>query len=333
MTKRVRWGILGTATIAREAVIPALRTPPYGEHLELVAIASRQVERARAVAEAFAIDRAYGSYEALLADADIDAVYIPLPNHLHVPYSIRALEAGKHVLCEKPIALSADEAQQLVDAAGRQPQLKLMEAFMYRLHPQWQWLRRIVEDGRIGQVGTVHSFFSFYDDDPASILHHPEWGGGGLMDIGCYCVSLSRFVFRAEPLRVLGTLEQDPQFGVDRLAAGLLQFAGGVATFTCSTRVAPCQRVEVFGSRGRAELLVPFTPPTDQQSRARLEVDDSSEEVRFPICDHYGIQADLFSRAILDDTAVPTPIADALANMQVLDALVRSSASNTWETP
>lgn len=336
MKTRVRWGILGTATIAKEAVIPGMRKSPYCERVELRAIASRNLDKAQWVAREFDIPQAYGSYEQLLADPDIDAVYIPLPNHLHVPFAIQSLAAGKHVLCEKPIALSVEEAQQLVVAAGRYPQLKLMEAFMYRHHPQWQWAQQVVDTGQIGDLRTIHSFFSFSEDDPESILHRQEWGGGGLMDIGCYSISLARFLFRAEPERVVGILEKDPRFGVDRLTSGMLEFGAdglgpGSATFTCSTRIAPYQRVTLHGTRGRVELELPFNPPTDQPCRARMEVNDGVEEISFEICDQYGIQADLFSHAILDDKPVPTPIEDAVENMRVLGAIVQSGKSQRWE--
>ena len=276
------------------------------------------------MATAFGIDRAFGSYEALLAEASVDAVYIPLPNHLHVPYGVLALEAGKHVLCEKPIALSANQAEELVRAAGNHPHLKIMEAFMYRHHPQWQWATRVVREGQIGDVRTVHSCFYFYDDNPAGILHRPEWGGGCLMDIGCYSVSLSRLLFQAEPVRVSAMIEDDPGSGVDQSISGIMEFEAGIATFTCSTRLAPFQRVSVFGTRGRLELELPFNPPTDRPHRALLETDGVVEPIQFDICDQYGIQADLFSRAILEDTDVPTPIHDAIANMRVIEALVRS---------
>jgi predicted dehydrogenase len=331
MTDRIRWGILSTATIAREAVIPGMRTPPYDKHAELTAIASRSLDKAQAAAAEFGIGSAYGSYEELLADAAVDAVYIPLPNHMHVPYAIKALEAGKHVLCEKPIGLSVAEAEQLVEAARQRPELKLMEAFMYRHHPQWQWARQVVREGKIGDLRTIQSFFSYFDDDPDSILHHAEWGGGGLMDIGCYPISLSRFIFDDEPQRVVGVLEHDPVFAVDRLTSGIMQFAAGTSTFTCSTRICDHQRVNIFGTAGRVEIEIPFNAPADRPCRAWIEIDEVVEEVQFDTCDQYGIEIDLFSRAILDDTPVPTPIGDAVANMRVLEAIVRSGASGHWE--
>lgn len=331
--KRVRWGILGTATIAREAVLPAMLKPAYREHLEVAAVASRDLAKAQAMAKTFSIDMAFGSYEALLAEPSIDAVYVPLPNHLHVPITIRGLEAGKHVLCEKPIALSASQAEELVRVAGDHPHLKVMEAFMYRHHPQWQWAMRVVREGRIGEVRTVHSCFYFCDDNPAGILHHPEWGGGCLMDIGCYPVSLSRWFFQAEPVQVSAMLADDPRCGVDHSIAGIMKFPTGTASFTCSTQLASFQQVSVFGTRGRLELKLPFNPPTDRPHRALLEADGVVECVEFDICDQYGIQADLFSRAILEDTEVPTPIHDALANMRVIEALVHSGKSDNCQCP
>lgn len=328
---RVRWGILGTAAIAREAVIPGMLKEPYNAVAEVVGVASRDLSKAQAVADRYRIPRSYGSYQELLADPQIDAVYIPLPNHMHVPYAIRSLEAGKHVLCEKPIALSVAEAETLVEAGRRHPRLKLMEAFMYRHHPQWRWAREVVDSGQLGEVRTIQSFFSFYDDNPDSILHQPNYGGGGLMDIGCYPISLSRFLFRDEPLRVAGILEVDPQFGVDRLTSGIMEFAAGTSTFTCSTRIVPHQRVNIFGTEGRAEIEIPFNAPADRKCRAWIERDEQVLEVQFDVCDQYGIQADLFSRAILDDTAVPTPIEDAVANMRVIEALVRSGTSRSWQ--
>ena len=259
--KKVRWGILSTARIGTEKVIPAMQR---GECCEVTAIASRDLQRAQQAARRLGIPKAYGSYDDLLRDADIDAVYNPLPNHLHVPVSIQALEAGKHVLCEKPLALTSHEAQQLVDAAQRHPRLKVMEAFMYRHHPQWQKAQSLVCDGAIGELRTIQSFFSYFNDDPRNIRNDRQLGGGGLMDIGCYPISLSRFVFGAEPLRVLGIVEYDPRFHTDRLASAILDFGSGTSAFTCSTQLAPYQRVNIFGTTGRVEIEIPFNAPPDR---------------------------------------------------------------------
>jgi predicted dehydrogenase len=326
MTK-IRWGVLSTANIGVAKVLPAMQR---GTHCEVAAIASRDLAKAQASAQQLGIPKAYGSYEELLADPEIDAIYNPLPNHLHVPWSIKAIEAGKHVLCEKPIALTTAEAQELADVAGRHPRLKVMEAFMYRHHPQWQRARQIVGEGGIGQLRTIQSFFSYYNDDPGNIRNQADIGGGGLMDIGCYNISLSRFIFDAEPQRVCGIVEYDPQLKTDRLASGMLDFGRGTATFTCSTQLASYQRVNIFGDTGRIEIEIPFNAPPDRPTRMWHQHAGGVEEIVFEICDQYTIQGDLFARAILDDTPVPTPIGDAVANMRVIEALVRSSESGAW---
>ena len=324
---KVRWGVLSTARIATEKVLPAMQR---GEHIEIAALASRSLPAAQAAAARLGIPKAYGSYEELLADPDIDAVYNPLPNHLHVPWSIKALEAGKHVLCEKPIALSADEARQLADAAGQHPQLKVMEAFMYRHHPQWRLAHQLVNEGKIGELRTIHSFFSYFNVDPGNIRNMAAIGGGGLMDIGCYNISLSRFIFGAEPQRVCGIIEYDPHFNTDRLASGILDFGRGTATFTCSTQLVPYQRVNIFGTTGRVEIEIPFNAPPDRPCRMWHQQGSEVEEIVLEVCDQYTIQGELFSQAILDDTPVPTPIADAVANMAVIDAIIRSAKSGAW---
>jgi predicted dehydrogenase len=324
---KARWGVLSTARIGTEKVIPAMQS---GRYCEIAAIASRDLGRARAAANRLGIPKAYGSYEELLADSDVDAIYNPLPNHLHVPWSIRALEAGKHVLCEKPIALTAAEAQKLLDAARERPQLKVMEAFMYRHHPQWQRARQLVADGEIGELRTIQSFFSYYNADPADIRNVAEFGGGGLMDIGCYTISLSRFIFGAEPRRVCGIVEYDPEFETDRLASGVLDFGRGTSTFTCATQLTPYQRVNIFGTEGRVEIEIPFNAPADRPCRMWHQRGSEIDEIVLDPCDQYTIQGDLFSQAVLDDTPVPTPLEDAVANMRVIEALVQSAKSGTW---
>jgi predicted dehydrogenase len=301
-----------------------------GEHCEITAIASRNLDKARATARQLGIPKAYGSYEELLADPDIEAIYNPLPNHLHVPWSIKALDAGKHVLCEKPIGLTAAEAQELLGAAKKRPQLKVMEAFMYRHHPQWQRARQLVAEGKIGELRTIQSFFSYYNLDPGDIRNMPEIGGGGLMDIGCYCISLSRFIFGSEPQRVCGIIEYDPQFKTDRLASGMLDFGRGTSTFTCATQLAPYQRVNIFGTEGRVEIEIPFNAPPDRPCKMWHQRGTEIDEIVLDICDQYTIQGDLFSLAVLNDTEVPTPLEDAVANMEVIEALIRSAKSGTW---
>jgi predicted dehydrogenase len=325
---KVRWGILGVAKIATVKVVPAMR---QCQHAEVAAIASRSLDRAQQAARELGLPKAYGSYEELLADPDIDAVYIPLPNHLHVPWSIQCLEAGKHVLCEKPIALTSAEAQELAAAGKRHPQLKLMEAFMYRRHPQWVAAKRLVDEGKLGPLKTVQSFFSYFNRNPADVRNQADIGGGGLMDIGCYPISLSRWLFGGEPQRVFAQIEYDPEFKTDRLASAVMDFGSGSATFTCGTQLAPYQRVQIIGAEGRVEIEIPFNAPPDKPCRIGLQTSAGVEEITLPVCDQYAIQGDVFSQAILNDAPTPTPIEDAVANMQVIEAMFRSGASGRWE--
>jgi predicted dehydrogenase len=328
---KIRWGVLSTAKIGRKQVIPATQKSQLGT---VTAIASRDMARAKAVAGELGIARAYPSYQDLLADKDIDAVYNPLPNHLHMQWSIRALKAGKHVLCEKPIALSVAEAEQLAGVAAAHPKLKAMEAFMYRFHPQWQAAQRLVRDGRIGQLRTIHTIFSYFNDDPQNIRNQRDIGGGALMDIGSYPVSLSRFIFDDEPKRVLGVIERDPKTDVDRLTSAALEFFQGTSTFTCSTQLAPFQRVNIFGTTGRIEIEIPFNAPNDKPCRLWVQTGGKAgiaiEEMKFDMCDQYTLQADAFARAIIDDTKPPTPLADAVANMRVIERIFTSAAKNAW---
>jgi predicted dehydrogenase len=326
---KVRWGILSTAKIGTEKVIPAMQR---GKHSEVVALASRDKDKALAAASKLAIPKAYDRYEDLLNDPEIDAIYNPLPNHMHVEWSIKALQAGKHVLCEKPIGLSSEEAISLQEESKKHPQLKLMEAFMYRHHPQWKQAKSWVNEGRIGELKTIHSFFSYHNIDTNNIRNQKEKGGGGLMDIGCYNISLSRFLFDAEPSRMLGLIDLDPQTGVDRLTSGILQFSKGNATFTCSTQLVPYQRVNIFGTEARIEIEIPFNAPPDVPTRIWLHSKKGTEEKSFDAVDQYTIQGDLFSKAILQHTELPTPFWDAINNMKVIEAIFKSGANNAWVT-
>jgi predicted dehydrogenase len=326
--RKIRWGVLGAARIGINKVIPAMQR---GEHCEVVAIASRDLSKARTAAASLGIARAYGSYEELLADPEVDAIYNPLPNHLHVPWSLKALQAGKHVLCEKPLALKTADAQKLAAAGKKYPNLKLMEAFMYRFHPQWVLALQLLREGQIGEVRTIHTHFSYYNIDPNNIRNIAGIGGGGLMDIGCYCISFARTVFGREPSRVFGIVEYDPEFKTDRLSSGILDFGSGTGTFTCATRLAPYQRANILGTEGRIEIEIPVNIPSDKPARMWLQRGSQVEEMVLDACDQYTRQGDAFSLAILDDTPVPTPIQDGVANMRVLEAVVASGKSGKWE--
>ena len=334
MSKKVRWGILSTAKIGLEQVIPALKN---GQLADVVAITSRDPNRAQDAAAGFGIPKAYGSYEALLADPEIDAIYNPLPNHLHTPLTIKALDAGKHVLCEKPIALNAEEAQQIEAAQQRSGKL-VAEAFMVRFHPQWQRAREIARSGRLGDVRAIHTFFSYHLTDPGNIRNQAEIGGGGLYDVGCYAVATARYIFGADPERVIGLFDRDPVMRTDRLASGLAEFPSGRhLAFTCATQLVPTQRVQIVGTKGRLEIQVPFNPRRDQPTR--IMIDDGRDLIgggaameEFTPTDQYQRQGDAFSRAILEGSSLEFPMADAIMNMRVLDALFRSEKSKAWET-
>jgi predicted dehydrogenase len=330
--KTVNWGVLGVARIATKKVIPAMLR---ARGCQVVGIASREGAKAEAAAEELGIQRAYASYEDLIADPDIEAIYNPLPNHMHVPWSIKAAEAGKHVLCEKPIALTAEEARQLIEVRDRTG-VKIEEAFMVRTHPQWLRAREIVRSGEIGELRAIQSFFSYYNRDPKNVRNVRAWGGGGVMDIGCYPITMSRFIFEDEPSRVAALVEVDPEFGTDRLVSALMAFPKGQSTFTCSTQLEPHQRVQIFGTGGRVEILIPWNAPPDEPCRIVIwRGGDLAEEgprvEQMPVCDQYTIQAEHFARAIRDEEPVAVPLEDSVKNMEVIEAVLRSGASGRWE--
>jgi len=320
---KVRWGILGTAKIAVTKVIPAMQR---SEWCEIVAIASRDLSKAKAAAGELKIPNAYGSYEELLADNSIEAIYNPLPNNLHVPWTVKAAEAGKHVLCEKPIALNAAEARTLIEVRNRTG-VRIQEAFMVRTHPQWLETRRLIHSGRIGSLRSITGFFSYFNADPINIRNRLELGGGALMDIGCYPITISRFMYETEPSRVIGLIEREAATGTDTLTSAVLDFPNGHSTFTCSTRLAPYQRMSFTGTEGRIEVLIPFNAPNDRPTQILL----NDETIEFPVCDQYEIQGTLFSRAIHKNREQPIPLEDAINNMAVIDAVFRSATTNQWE--
>lgn len=334
MSKKLRWGVLSTAAIGLKQVIPAMQ---LGEYSSIDAIASRSLAKAKEAASAAGIPTAYGSYEELLADPNIDAIYNPLPNQLHVPWTIKAAEAGKHVLCEKPLSLTVAEAESLLAVRARTG-VKIGEAFMVNSHPQWIRTRELLREGRIGELRSVLGFFSYFNIDPANIRNQVETGGGALYDIGCYLIHSARLGFAEEPTRVVACIDRDPQMHTDRLTSAMLEFPSGHAVFTCSTQVTPYQRVHFIGTRGRIEIEVAFNSPNDRTTR--IFIDDCRdlfgggvETETFPVCDQYTLQGDAFSKAVLEGTEVPVPLEDGIRNMAVIEAIFRSAESNQWEVP
>ena len=326
--QKLRWGVLSTAKIGREKVIPALQA---SQHNAVVAICSRDLQNARATADALGIAQAYGSYEDMLADPQIDAIYNPLPNHLHVDWSIKALQAGKHVLCEKPLGLNTADAQRLVDAARAHPHLKVMEAFMYRFHPQWQLAKKLVDDGAIGKLYAVHSHFSYNNREPDNIRNKAEWGGGALLDIGCYSVSLSRWLFNEEPNNVLGQITPMPGEEVDCLTSGIMEFPAGTASFTAATKIEAQQYAEAFGDQGSLYIERPFYNDSGLPvQKIRITRNRVVEEIEVPDNNHYGAMGDALALSIFNNTPVPTALEDAIANMRCIDAIFQSAAERRW---
>jgi predicted dehydrogenase len=325
---RVRWGVLGVASIAVRKVIPAMQR---SQRCEVVALASRDLVRAQEAAGRMGIRRAYGSYEDLLADPEVDAVYNPLPNHLHAEWTLRAAEAGKHVLCEKPLAMDEAEAVRIVEGCSRAG-VKLMEAFMYRLHPQWVRARELVASGRLGELTAVQTFFSYRNVDPANIRNVSEYGGGALLDIGCYAINVARMMFGSEPDVVRAAIRRDPSFGTDVVATAVLGFGDGQAGFTVSTIIEPDQRVHVVGTEGRLLVEIPFNIPPDRPTRLLLTTGagppfaPNTEVIEVAPADQYTLQGDLFSEAVLSGGPVPLPPGDAVANMRVIDAVFAAAA-------
>lgn len=330
MKNGIRWGVLSTAKIGREKVIPGIQK---ASNCSVVAIASRNIEQAEITAKLLNIGKAYGSYEELLNDQEIDAIYIPLPNNLHVEWAIKAMQAGKHVLCEKPIGVSAAEALKLQQEAQKYPHLKVMEAFMYRFHPQWLAVKSKIEEGVIGEIKAVQSFFSYFNIDPKNIRNNVDVAGGALMDIGCYCVSFPRFLFDAEPTRVVSCIDRDPVMKTDRLTSALLDFGNGkISTFTCSTQLMPYQRVNILGTNGHIEIEIPVNAPKDAACHVWVRTKTGSEEIVIEAVDQYTIQGELFAQAILGDGPVPTDLSDAVNNMKVIEAIFESAEANSWKT-
>ncbi|HVU46284.1 MAG TPA: Gfo/Idh/MocA family oxidoreductase [Terracidiphilus sp.] len=334
MSEKLRIGVLSTANIGLKKVISAMQR---GQLTTVTAIASRDLAKGKEAASTLGIPKVYGSYEELLADPDIDAVYNPLPNQLHVPWTTKAAEAGKHVLCEKPISMTVAEAKTLLDVRAHTG-VKICEAFMIRSFYQWLRLRELLDDGRVGELRSVTSFFSYFNVNPANIRNQVETGGGGVYDIGCYCIQSSRYAFKQEPTRVIATLDRDPQMGTDRLASAILEFPSGHAIFTCSTQLIPYQRVHFLGTRGRIEIEIPFNAPIDRPTRLFIDAtgDLSGSGITtetFPVGDQYTMQGDAFAKAIRDNREAPVSLEDSIGNMAVIEAIFASAQSGRWETP
>lgn len=326
--KRWRWGVLSTAHIGRTRFIPALQSM---SNVEVVAVASRNLQKAEAFAQECGIPQAYGSYQELLEHPDIDIVYNPTPNHLHVPLSIQALEHGKHVLCEKPIALTTGELEQLVQTQQQYPLARVMEGFMYRFHPQWRYICELIRDQIIGEVTHVHSIFTYFNDDPQNVRNQDDLGGGGLLDIGCYCVDVAKMIFNGKPKSVQSHIDYDANFGTDRLTTGLLEFERGTATLVCSTQTFPFQQVCIHGTQGRIEVDIPFNSASDDELRSiRIITQDGVEEKTFDQANAYALMAQAMQQAIEEQHPLPITLEDSMETMAIIDRLFSPNNDDSW---
>lgn len=334
MSNKIRWGILGAAKIAIKDVIPAMQG---GKFCEVAAIASRNLEKSKEYAQKLNITKFYGSYEELLTDSEIDAVYIQLPNHLHAEWTIKSAQARKHVLCEKPLGMNDEEVGKLIKVR-EQTGVKIQEAFMVRTHHLWLKIKDLVKSGKIGKLQALTMFFSYYNDDKLNIRNKLEMGGGALMDIGCYCVNFARFIYEDEPKRVSSLISKDADTGIDKITSSMLDFPNGQASFTCSTQLVPYQRTQILGTKGRIEIEIPVNFPSNLPTR--IFIDDSSdlsgkniEMIEVKPANKFTIQGDLFSKAILENSEQAIPLEDSFKNMAVIDAVFRSAKSGNWEFP
>jgi len=328
--KKIRWGVLSTAKIGLKQVIPAMQA---GKFTEVTAIASRSKEKAEVASNSLGIEKAYGTYEELLLDPDVDCIYNPLPNSMHLEWTLKAMEAGKHVLCEKPIGLTVAEVVEMIDVRDK-CEVKAGEAFMVKSNPQWIETRERVRRGEVGEPRLVQGIFSYFNADPANIRNIPELGGGGIWDIGCYCTTTSRYIFEDEPVRLVSNLEFDPEMNTDRLASVLMDFPAGQALFAVSTQLVPYQRMHVFGTKGHLEVMIPFNAPKDRectvaQDKGNILLDEITTH-SYPVADQYTLMSDAFSKAIMEDGDVPVSLEDALENTKVLTAIFESAKSGKW---
>lgn len=333
MKKKVKWGILSTAKIGTELVIPAMQNTQF---CDIVAIASRNIDTAKAVANKLRIPTYHGSYDALLESPDVDAIYIPVPNHMHTQWALKAMNAGKHILCEKPLALSIFDIQKMIQARDKNG-VKAGEAFMVNSHPQWPRLRQMLKDGVVGNITAVQGFFSYLNKDPKNIRNIADFGGGGLWDIGCYQIHCTRYLLAQEPHRVMASALIDPNFHTDYLASAIMNFKDIIASFTVSTQTKDSQHLTIYGDKSKLEIQIPFNAPADRETTAFLGrealLQQEGKLFRFPVTNQYSTQGDEFSKAILEDTKVPVPLEDSLYNTAAILAAFESAQTGKAINP
>lgn len=325
MMTKVRWGILSTANIGRGRVIPAFKLAKNGE---VTAVASRDLEKARAFASDMGIPVAYGSYEELINDPNIDAIYNPLPNSLHAEWSIKCAEAGKPVLCEKPLASDADEAQKMVDAFTSRGVL-FAEGFMYRFHPLADKVKQMIESGAVGRLSTINATFTFSIRSEDNIRLSKELAGGSLMDVGCYCINLMRLMTGEEPVSGKAIANWGERSGVDEQLVGLLQFPSGVlGHFDCGVRQQWVHTYELRGTEGRILVEKGFTVQPQEEAIIRHWRGDQYEEIRLPAVNHYTLMAEDFADALFNNRPPRFSAQDGVNNMRVIDMLLKDARAS-----
>lgn len=325
--KRIKLGVLGVSNhFVKRVMLPLCEL----EKVELFAIASRSEQRAAETAHTFNVRKAYGSYEALINDTEVDAVYIPLPNHMHAQWIKLAAAAGKHILCEKPLCMNAAEAVEVVEFCQKKG-VVLMEAFMYKYHPQWQKVRDIIRTNNIGKVQYINTSFSYNNPSATNIRNIKDFGGGGLRDIGCYGISVPRFLLGKEPVRVVSLLTNHPEFGTDMLTTAILDFGTARATFNVSTCANAFQKVDIVATAGRVTVHLPFNAYNDVICRITVDSAIGTREILIDPVDQYGLMINEFAELINQHEMVSSGEDDAILNQKVLDAVLKSSQTNAWE--
>jgi predicted dehydrogenase len=324
--KKLKIGILGTSNhYLKRIVLPLQNT----EFCESYAIGSRNIENSESMAQEFNIPMWYGSYQAVLDDPDVDMVYIPLPNHMHKEWVEKCIEAGKPVLCEKPLGMDTGEAQEMTTKA-QEAGIPLMEGFMYMFHPMWKHARDIIKTKQIGDVQFIHTAFSYNNPSPTNIRNIPEYGGGALMDIGCYAISVPRFIIGDEPKQVMSLQSTHPVFGTDMHSTAIMDFGGPRATFTVSTAAQAFQKVDIVAAGGSITIHIPFNTYVDVPAQMTVTDGIGTRTIEFPASNPYGLMFDAFADAVINNKPLPVSPLDAINNIKVIDAVRKSAKTNNW---
>lgn len=324
--KKMKFGVLGVSGhFLKRIVFPLMES----ETVEIYAIASRNIKRAQETAEKYGIPKFYGSYEELLDDPEIDAIFNPLPNHMHKEWIFKSADAKKHMLCEKPLTLDTEETNEVIEYI-KDSGIKLMEAFMIRFHPKWQKAKALIDNGYIGKVRHIQTVFSYNNQDPSNIRNIKEVGGGALLDIGCYAINTARYILGKAPKRVISMIDEHPEFGTDMTTSAILDYGDAVSLFTVSTSAFPQQQVKIFGTEGTLTVTIPFNDISEVPGKLLFENNSASMEIEVEPVNQYRLMFEAYAKSIVDDTEVPLPLSDSLLNMKTIDAVFKSAKTGEW---